>query len=230
MKEGSTDKEIIVSIIMPSYNQADYLPKAIESVITQSFRDFELIIIDDCSEDDSKLIAKRYSLIDNRVKLISHSKNMGRSQSRNDGIEAARGRYIAFIDSDDEWKSHKLERQLSEIELNSAVIYSNAELIDHNSKYIGKLFSEMINLDTFHANGNIFNDLINSNFVCHQSILVPKKYIDELRFDSSLKYIQDYDLNISLSASFLFKYIDEPLTKYRLHGKNSIYQPELPPN
>ena len=89
MKEGSTDKEIIVSIIMPSYNQADYLPKAIESVITQSFRDFELIIIDDCSEDDSKLIAKRYSLIDNRVKLISHSKNMGRSQSRNDGIDVS---------------------------------------------------------------------------------------------------------------------------------------------
>lgn len=102
----------IVSVIMPMYNSAEFLDESIESVLLQTYKDWELIIIDDCSEDDSKEIVNSYMRLDSRIKLISFSQNMGVAEARNIGIKTAKGRYIAFLDSDDFWLPTKLARQI----------------------------------------------------------------------------------------------------------------------
>lgn len=106
----------LVSIIMPSYNSEKYLSESIESVLNQSFSNFEMIIIDDCSADNSVSVINYYSKIDSRIRLVELFKNSGAAVSRNAGISIAQGRYICFLDSDDLWLPGKLERQLAFME------------------------------------------------------------------------------------------------------------------
>lgn len=102
----------VVSVITPSYNSAKYIASTIESVIFQSFQEWELLVIDDCSTDNSIDIINSYRQNDSRIKLIKLTENGGAAVARNKGIEAARGRYIAFLDSDDTWHPSKLEKQI----------------------------------------------------------------------------------------------------------------------
>ncbi len=99
-----------VSVVLPTHDRARYLPRAIDSVLAQSFSDFELIVVDDCSTDDSRELVSRCE--DRRVRLVCHQRNRGAAAARNTGIQEAVGAYIAFQDSDDVWLSHKLEQQM----------------------------------------------------------------------------------------------------------------------
>jgi glycosyltransferase involved in cell wall biosynthesis len=103
----------IVSVITPSYNSASFIEKTIQSVIAQTFTDWELIIVDDCSTDDSINIIHSYVEQDSRINLIQLSKNSGAAVARNTAIKAAQGRYIAFLDGDDLWMPEKLEKQVA---------------------------------------------------------------------------------------------------------------------
>lgn len=102
----------VVSVITPIYNSADYLADTIESVQLQSFEAWELILVDDCSTDGSLALAQKYGQQDSRIRLICLEQNSGAAVARNTAIAAARGRYIAFLDSDDMWLEHKLAVQL----------------------------------------------------------------------------------------------------------------------
>lgn len=104
--------EELVSIIMPTYNCQNYIDKSIESVLLQIYKNWELIIIDDCSIDSTYSIIKNYMLKDNRIKYIRLSKNYGVAVARNKGIEIAEGVFLAFLDSDDLWKETKLQKQI----------------------------------------------------------------------------------------------------------------------
>ncbi|EJY0884479.1 glycosyltransferase [Vibrio cholerae] len=101
-----------VSVIMPLYNSARFLSSSIESVINQTYKNWELLLIDDCSKDDSVIIAQSYSDQDKRIRLLRLSKNSGAAIARNKGIEQAKGRFIAFLDSDDVWFPEKLNSQI----------------------------------------------------------------------------------------------------------------------
>ena len=101
-----------VSIIMPSYNAAKFIAASIQSVIGQTYRNWELLITDDCSKDDTVKIVEQFLEKDNRIKLFSTGKNSGPACARNKSLENATGKYIAFLDSDDIWASNKLETQL----------------------------------------------------------------------------------------------------------------------
>ncbi|MDP5460138.1 glycosyltransferase family 2 protein [Alishewanella sp. SMS8] len=101
----------LVSIIMPSYNTSNFIFSAVQSVLDQTFQDWELIIVDDCSTDSTCRILKEF--FDPRIKVIINEKNLGGASSRNIAINAAKGRYLAFLDSDDLWPSSKLEKQIS---------------------------------------------------------------------------------------------------------------------
>lgn len=105
---------VTISVIIPTYNRSDVISRAIESVLTQTFPDFELLIIDDCSTDNTKQIVNRFD--DPRVCYFRHDMNQGGSAARNTGIDHAEGDYIAFLDSDDEWFPRKLERQVNYLE------------------------------------------------------------------------------------------------------------------
>lgn len=102
----------IVSIITPVYNAEEFIVETIESVLKQTYKSFEYLLIDDCSTDSSPAIIKGYAEKDNRIKYIKLQENSGAAVARNTGLENAKGRYIAFLDSDDVWYPEKLEKQL----------------------------------------------------------------------------------------------------------------------
>lgn len=131
----------LVSVIMPAYNAETTILSAINSVINQTISDWELIIVDDCSVDNSLGIIKKFCSIDNRIKLLSTEKNTGSPASpRNIGIQHAKGRFIAFCDSDDIWLPTKLEEQIPLFDDNTSIVFSNYEKIDtelnRNKRYI----------------------------------------------------------------------------------------------
>ncbi len=130
--------EALVSIIMPVYKTAPFIKEAVESVISQSYKNWELIIVNDCSPDKAKEII--LSFCDDRIKYIEHEKNKGALEARNTAMRAACGRYIAFLDSDDLWQDTKLQKQVSFMsENNYSFTCTNFECIDEGSnslKYI----------------------------------------------------------------------------------------------
>ena len=107
----------LVSIIMPSYNTASFIAESIQSVLSQSYKDWELIIVDDCSPDDTDLVVKPY-LSNERIKYLKNEKNSGAAVSRNRALREAKGKWIAFLDSDDLWMPEKLEKQVRFMEKN----------------------------------------------------------------------------------------------------------------
>ena len=117
-----------VSVIIPTYNRAAMIGRAIESVLHQTHHDFELIVVDDASTDDTEAVIRSYP--DSRILYLRHSENRGGSAARNTGIEAARGQYIAFLDSDDEWLPDKLTHQLA--------------LLREASKQVGLVYSAFV--------------------------------------------------------------------------------------
>ena len=120
----------LVSIIMPSYNTAKYIRDSIDSILAQTYQSWELIIIDDCSPDNSNEIIESYH--EPRIKLLKNEKNSGAALSRNYGLREAKGRYIAFIDSDDTWVPEKLEKQVKFIKENEyAFIYSDYRICNN---------------------------------------------------------------------------------------------------
>lgn len=128
----------IVSIIMPSYNSEKFLSFSIDSVLAQTFKNWELIICDDGSTDKTACIAREYEELDHRITLIKNSYSKGASGARNSALNFASGRYIAFLDSDDIWYVDKLEKQISFMKkYQIAFCYSYYDLMDENSSFIG---------------------------------------------------------------------------------------------
>lgn len=126
----------LVSIIMPSYNTAAYIKQSIESVLKQSYTNWELIIVDDCSSDNTDEVVK--SINDVRVKYLKNKKNSGAALSRNRALREAKGRWIAFLDSDDLWMTEKLEKQIRFMEKNGYHFsYTNYEEIDIDGNKTG---------------------------------------------------------------------------------------------
>ncbi|WP_436925479.1 glycosyltransferase family 2 protein [Halosimplex amylolyticum] len=107
-----------VSVVIPTYDRADVLPRAMDSALGQTFADLELVVVDDGSTDETESVVADYD--DDRVRYVAHETNRGGNVARNTGIEAAEGEYVAFLDSDDEWKPTKLERQIDRLEADDA--------------------------------------------------------------------------------------------------------------
>ncbi len=129
-----------VSIIIPVYNTALFLRRAVESALKQSYRNIEIIIVNDASTDDSISIAKEIEKYDNRILLIDQKENKGVANSRNIGIAIATGSYISFLDSDDFWHQEKIERQLDFMKNNnSSISCTGYSVIDERNNVIGKL-------------------------------------------------------------------------------------------
>lgn len=131
----------LVSVIMPSYNTATYIGETIQSVISQSYTEWELIIVDDCSEDDTDEIVASY-LSDERIKYVKNKNNLGAAMSRNIALRMAMGKWIAFLDSDDLWKPEKLKKQVEFMENKGCFFsYTNYIEIDSDGKKNGVMVS-----------------------------------------------------------------------------------------
>ena len=121
--------EPLISVIVPVYNAAGSLHRSLRSVLRQSLTDFELILIDDCSTDESADVLRSYQALDDRVRVFSTTKNSGPGVARNVGLSNARGRYIAFLDSDDIWMRNKLERQVRSFDDDDVILSYTATVL-----------------------------------------------------------------------------------------------------
>ncbi|WP_163336856.1 glycosyltransferase family 2 protein [Desulfopila sp. IMCC35008] len=198
-----------VSIILPTYNREYCLLKSINSLINQTYKDFEIIITDDGSTDDTKNLV--LSISDDRIRYISSGSRQGANAARNRGICAARGKYIAFHDSDDEWLPDKLELQIESLKRfgdSAKVCFCGFVRIDgENEKYIPKKKRQIESgLHDFHY------QLLKGNFITTPSLIVEKKILNKVgMFDDSLDRLQDWDLVLRLSNNTKFVFIDQPL-------------------
>ena len=211
-----------VTVIIPTHNRAEFLRHAISSVLEQSFQDFEIIVVDDASSDNTAEVVTRFH--DERIKFIRHVNRRGGSAARNTGIVNAKCDYIAFLDDDDEWFPEKLARQM-EVLLASppgvGCIYTGYVIVD---KYNEKTNGQMIPS----KKGDLSKDLLISNCIGGtSSVLLRKECFDKIGlFDENLPSFQDYDLWIRISRKFHFDYIKEPLLKYYVHPKKIWGDPD----
>lgn len=211
------NKRQLVSVVLPTYNRAHTIRRAIQSVLNQTFRDFELIIVDDASIDNTREMVEQFA--DPRIRYIVHSKNRGGGAARNTGIKAARGIYAAFQDSDDEWLPEKLEKQMNYLEAapSDRVVVYTAFLRCQGAKaiYIPKIFVRK-------KSGDVHEELMKGNFVGTPTLLIRKDLLFNVGlFDEGLPSLQDWDLVIRLSKLYQFFCIDEPLVNaYTSTGSN----------
>ena len=128
----------LISVIVPVYNAASSLHRSLGSVLRQTLPDFELIVIDDCSTDESADILEEYRVIDDRVRIFSTTKNSGPGVARNVGLKNARGKFIAFLDSDDFWMNNKLERQIRSFDNDEVILsYTSTILLSPKGNVLG---------------------------------------------------------------------------------------------
>ncbi len=206
-----------VSIIIPTYNREHLLCRAAQSVLDQTYQDFELIIIDDGSTDNTKQVVESFS--DERVKYIQHGKNKGGAAARNTGIKAAKGEYIAFQDSDDEWLPEKLEKQMMAFETAApevGVVYVGCHRLENNKKNL------LPSSKVAQKEGDIFSALLKENFVAMPAVLVKRGCFERAgMFDENFSPIEDWELFLRMARDFQFRYIDEPLV-ISYHQPDSI--------
>ncbi len=199
----------LISIIIPLYNKEKWIFKTIQSVLTQSYKNIEIIIINDGSTDNSLKIVKKIN--DNRIKIINQ-KNKGVSNARNVGLEKAKGDYIAFIDADDLWNNKHLEKAAFGFLNDSKIVLSANLYIDNRNKRkfnLESLFKKKKEInDTKYYIFNNYLELISKNiFIIHTSTILIKREIiqkNKLKFDEQLKIGEDVNfwLKLSLLGSF----------------------------
>ncbi|MGZ7137506.1 MAG: glycosyltransferase family 2 protein [Halobacteriota archaeon] len=213
----------LISIFMKSYNHELYISEAIVSVLNQDFEDLELIIVDDASTDKSRQIIERFAEQDSRIRVIFHEQNVGITRVVNDGIDAARGKFIAQIDSDDVWVTDKLRKQLTVVERDeNVIVWSEGRLIDQNGQALGKNFSELVESASKKKSGDLFQTLLQGNYIFGSTLLYKRANLSDLRYDERFMYNNDYKFLLELARTYDFHYIAEPLAMYRIHGKNTL--------
>ena len=180
----------LVSVIMPVYNASKHVEEAVDSVLNQTFTDFELIVVNDGSKDDSLQILERLAQKDNRIRLLSNAGNKGVVYTRNRGIQEAVGKYIALIDSDDVWVEEKLDRQIELIKNTGAeLVYSSYDFIDTNGKQIGRPFIVSEKTD--------YHRMLQKNEIGCSTVLIETKIIKAYMFNPAF-YHEDYVLWLTL--------------------------------
>lgn len=219
---------INISVILPTHNRAALLPRAVDSVLAQTYREFELIIVDDASTDNTQAVLEAYR-DDPRVRILRCETNLGGSGARNHGIAHARGAYIAFQDSDDFWMPHKLEAQLAVLKAKPEAglcychaLYYRAHKDDSHPRDCYLLPSR----DFDRLSGDMSGEVLKRNPASTQMILVRRAALERAGgFDQSFRRFQDWDLVIRLAQVTEFAFVHDPLVVvYETPGNISSVQ------
>ncbi len=233
-----------VTVIMPVYNAEKYVEEAINSVLNQTFKGFELIIVNDCSTDNSKEVIEKTIANDNRVILIDLKENKGKAHALNRALEVAKGKFICFLDADDIYFSDKLEQQIKFMEENPDIdmIYGGAKYFaDENIKLERE---QTPILDT--SDNNLFENLkkagektveeLNSKhhgilsdgeaIIAACSVMIRKKVFDKCKFDETMRNIEDYDIWYRIIGhGFKLQSINKNFYYYRVHENQKSKDP-----
>ena len=209
-----------VTVLMSAYNDERYLGKAIESVLNQTFKDFEFIIIDDASTDSTKNIILSYK--DPRIRFVENKKNLGLTKSLNKGIKVARGKYIARIDADDTSLPKRLEEQVSFLDKHKEIVVVGSQIqvinMESNKTYILKYNCDPAVIKWAH---------IFKNQIAHSSSLFRKKVIKEVGcYNERYRYTQDFDLWFRVSRKYKMTSIPKVLAIIIRHNKCVTEMPE----
>jgi len=213
--------ELRVSFVITNYNYGRYVAGAIDSLLAQTFRELEIVVIDDCSTDDSHEILRRYA-DEPRVRIVLHERNYGHIQSYNEGIGLARGEFIALFDADDLClRADAVARQVAVFEANARVgmVYAAQTYVDET----GTAFREFKPWATDYVRDGLveFGDLAFRNYVAHTGTLIRRAAHERLGvYDVTLPHSGDWELWLRIATEFDIGYIAEPLYAYRIHGRN----------
>jgi teichuronic acid biosynthesis glycosyltransferase TuaG len=198
----------LVSIITPAYNCEKYIAECIDSVINQTYKNWEMIIVDDCSTDDTCAVVERFSSSDPRIRLIRRTENGGPARTRNTALKAANGRYIAFLDSDDLWLPKKLERQLAFMEIKGAALsYTQYRRFTEDSKQPGPLIS----VPSFFT----YRQLLQNTGIACLTVIIDTKFTGPI--EMPLVQHEDYALWLKiLKRGIVAQGLMEDLARYRI--------------
>lgn len=214
-----------VSIIIPTYNYGIFIGDAIDSVLNQTFNDYEIIVVDDGSTDNTSDIINKYN---DKISYLSKS-NDGPASARNLGIKNSSGDYICFLDADDVFLPNKLEIQVELLDTilnkNIGLLYSDFLVTDKYMNLILKYYG----CKKFSSHNNAVKYLLQSNYINTSTVMIVKDYLLEVGlFNERYKYLEDYDLWLRLGMNYEFAYINRALVKTRSHNGN--YRKKLSPS
>lgn len=204
----------LVSVIMPTYNRCDLICYAIDSVINQTYSNWELIIVDDGSTDQTETLIKNKYSDETRIRYVQQ-KNQGQSVARNYGIESSTGELVAFLDSDNIWLNNRLQKGIEVMlrEPQVGLCFADVIYIDAKGVELGRK-----NMPRY--SGLVFSKMIVDNFVSMNTVLVKKSILPSLRpFNEKNRLDEDYELWLDLSVNNEFYYIPDYLAEYRVEGE-----------
>ena len=205
---------IWVSVIMPAFNAEKYIEQAIKSVLDQTYSNLELIVINDCSSDKTEEIIDKFVLQDKRVKKYNNSSNLGVSKTRNFGISIAEHDLIAFLDSDDIWKSNKLQKQIEIINNNSDfnLVFTGSQFINQDGEKLDYILNVPEKIS--------YKELLKQNVISCSSVLAQKSLFDEIKMPSDDMH-EDFATWLSILKKYDYAYgINEPLLIYRISSNS----------
>jgi teichuronic acid biosynthesis glycosyltransferase TuaG len=205
--------QTLISIIMAAYNCESYIEKSILSVINQTYRYWELIVIDDGSKDNTVQIIKKMKGVDDRIKFFENGQNQGVSATRNKAILLAVGNWLAFLDSDDAWERDKLEKQMNHAqEVGAEFIFTGSSFINEAGEYYQGIFEvpEKVN----------YKRLRTHNVISCSSVLIKKKFFENIKMEKDDIH-EDYAVWLRVLKTGICAYgVNEPLLIYRI-SRNS---------
>jgi glycosyltransferase involved in cell wall biosynthesis len=204
-----------ISIITITRNRADFIVKAIESAQKQGFTNWELIVLDDDSNDGTGAIIEAFKAKDGRIKYYKNPSILGISKNRNLGLSKARGKYIAMLDSDDEWiDKDKLQKQIDILEKDNSIglVGSAMNCVDENGTF---LYEEKTKTN----DKDIRNNILIHNQIFQSSVMFRKKAIDEIgNYDENLVVAEDFDLWLRIGKKYKFANLKESTIAYTIHS------------
>ncbi len=210
-----------VSVIIPTYNRAPFLGRAIRSVLEQTYTDFELIVVDDHSDEDPTHIVEGFD--DLRLRYVRHEENRGNAATRNTAIRMARGRYLAFLDDDDEWEPEKLELQIPLLEDSAedeAMVYCPRRLVQDG---------ELVGVDAPGKEGDVLDELLPWGLMQCSAVVLKADILDHVGlFDERLQRGVDEDLWRRIARHYRVRYLDKVLVTCHVGHTERVSRVETP--
>ncbi len=206
----------IISVVITAYNGEKFIKEAVDSVLNQTFNDYEIIVVDDGSSDKTQSILKEYK---NKIRYF-YQNNAGTASARNCGIREAKGEYIAFLDQDDIYLPNKIEKCLDYFRLHKecGLVYSDMFVADQD----GKAIYNWLTTKKYFSEGYIYENLLRECFFCPSAAVIRRDILVAVGgFDKEIRGTEDYDLWLRIARHHKIGLVKEPLVKWRSHDSNT---------
>ncbi len=206
----------LVSIAMASYNGERFIKEQLESILNQTYKNLEIIVVDDCSKDGTVEILKKYKSDFSNIKIFQNETNCGVTKTFEKAIYQSTGDFIAISDQDDIWELNKIEILMNEIG-NYDAVYSNSLLVDAQGNSLNKSFTTIMNMKTYHSGA----PFLLSNSVPGHTILMKRVFVEEI-LPFPIDMLFDLWIGFCAAGNNGIKFVDNTLVKYRQHESNTI--------